>query len=343
MAASPQSLIDALESIEGRKFAVIDAAHFDDLQSQLKSLSLPFTPLYLDERDDNALAAGPHLVPLSDRDAAKAIATLCADKPAVVWWVWPDEGDDAQAAIVRHLRGINMAEIPVNRYDANPVTPGDDGGTAAALAAAKAEAEAHGHAHEGHDHDHDHPPFVPPVRYELVLFRHADANVMAMLLPLLDTTQVSRLFGKANGLVLDTPDHGGLRSYPRPQNLPDMPNGWLQIKPEQYEGLAEARLQEAAVMVQDYLQRVSPSKIKHIPKDKLAGIVHGWVRQSHSLGVRGLSSHCRWAYLQVITGGTLMNSDAVLNMMTAFAPEFSADDRVRRLLVHSAANLRRRA
>jgi hypothetical protein len=31
------SLIDALERIEGRKFAVLDAAHFDDLQSQLKA------------------------------------------------------------------------------------------------------------------------------------------------------------------------------------------------------------------------------------------------------------------------------------------------------------------
>jgi Domain of unknown function (DUF4123) len=240
MAASPQYLIDALESVPGTKFAVIDAAHFDDLQSQLKSLALPFTPLFLDERDENALAAGPHLVPLSDRDAAKAIATLCAEKPAVVWWVWPDEGEATQGNLVRHLRGINMAEIPVDRYDSDPALPGDDGGTAAALAAAKAEAAAHSHEHEGHDHGHDHPPFVPPVRYELVLFRHADANVMAMLLPLLDADQVSRLFGKASGLVLDAPDHGGLKAYPRPQNLPDMSNGWLQIRPEQYEGLGGA-------------------------------------------------------------------------------------------------------
>ncbi len=228
-------MIDALESVPGTKFAVIDAAHFDDLQSALKSLSLPFTPLYLDERDENALAAGPHLVPLADRDAAKAIAALCADKPAVVWWVWPDEGEATQGNLVRHLRGINMAEIPVDRYDAGPAQPGDDGGTAAALAAAKAEAEAHGHAHDGHDHGHDHPPFIPPVRYELVLFRHADPNVMAMLLPLLDAGQVSRLFGKANGLV----------SMPRtmaPQGLPAPaePAGHAERlaagQPEQYEG-----------------------------------------------------------------------------------------------------------
>jgi Domain of unknown function (DUF4123) len=230
------SLIDALERIEGRKFAVLDAAHFDDLQTALKALSLPFTPLYLDERDENALAAGPHLVPLPDRDAAKAVARLCAEKPAVVWWVWPDEGEATQGNLVRHLRGINMAEIPVDRYDADPARPDDDGGAAAALAAAEAEAAAHSHAHEGHDH----PPFVPPVRYELVLFRHADASVMAMLLPFLDADQVSRLFGRAAGLVLDAPDHGGLRSFPRPQDLPDMPNGWLRIRPEQYEGLGGA-------------------------------------------------------------------------------------------------------
>jgi hypothetical protein len=51
---------------------------------------------------------------------------------------------------------------------------------------------------------------------------------------------LSRLFGRAAGLVIDAPDHGDLRSYPRPQNLPDMPNGWLRIRPEQYEGLGSA-------------------------------------------------------------------------------------------------------
>jgi Domain of unknown function (DUF4123) len=334
VALTGNALLDSLEQFDGRKFAVVDAAHFDDLQGELTAAGLPFLPLYLDERDGNVQAAGPHLVALSDRNAALAVAALVKDKPAVVWWVWPDEGGETQSNLTRHLRSINMAEIPADRYDAEPET-GNDGGLAAALEAAKAEA---------HDHDgHDHPPFVPPVRYELVIFRHADPNVMAMLLPLLDAGQVSRLFGRAYGLVINAPDHGGLRSYPRPEQLPDMPNGWLRILPEQYKGLEEARLQEAAIMVQDYLQRVSRSRISHIPTEQLSGIVHGWVRQSHSLGVRGLSSHCRWAYLQVITGGKLMNSDAVLSVMTAFAPEISADDRVRRLLVHSAAWLRRRA
>lgn len=205
-------LIATLEQIEGARFAVVDAAHSDDLQKELTAASLAFVPLYLDEREGNVQAAGPHLVQLPDRNAAKRVAQIAGDKPAVVWWVWPDEGDQTQASIVRHLRGINMAEIPVDRYDAEP-KGGDDGGEAAAIAAAKAEIDAHAKAHsDDHGHDHEHLVVELPVRYELALLRHADPNVMAMLLPLLDASQVSRLFGRAAGLVIDSPDHGGLRA-----------------------------------------------------------------------------------------------------------------------------------
>lgn len=331
-------LIATLEQIEGTRFAVVDAAHFDDLQGELSAAGLPFLPLYLDEREGNVQAAGPHLVQLPDRNSAIRVAEIAGDKPAVVWWVWPDEGDQTLANIVRHLRGINMAEIPADRSDAEP-KGGDDGGAAAALEAAKAAIATH---EDGHDHDHNHAAFVPPVRNELALFRHADPNVMAMLLPLLDASQVSRLFGRANGIVLVAPEGDGLRTYPRPQELPEAPNGWLRIRPDQYEGLGNAKLHNAALMVRSYLQKVSPSKVSHLPEEKLLQVVLGWVRESHSFGVRGLPSHCRWSYLQVITGGKLLESDSVRQVMTAFVPEMSADERVRRLLVHSAAWLRRK-
>ena len=154
---------------------------------------------------------------------------------------WSDSGAETQETIFKHLRTINMAEIP-----ARP----------AVLAEARAASQAAAHMpngrdHAGHDHrDHDGDGHGAPGRFDLVLFRHADPNVMAMLLPLLDFAQVSRLFGEATGIVVDSPDAGGVRTYARPADLPERPRGWLRIRVEQYDKLGwfyQAALRKRAV------------------------------------------------------------------------------------------------
>ena len=155
-----------------RLFAVIDAAHFDDLQAELSAAKLDFQPLYLDELEAGSGAAGPHLLPALGDAQVTAIESVVGDRLACVWWLWPDEGD-AETALYRHLRALNMIEIPRDRFDAEP-----------------------GERRRG---------------YETVLFRHADPKVLATLLPVLEPEQKARLFGKAKairpgaGMLVDPP------------------------------------------------------------------------------------------------------------------------------------------
>ncbi len=104
--------------------------------------------------------------------------------------------------------------------------------------------------------------------------------------------------------MLDAPDHGGLRSFPRPQNLPDMPNGWLQIRPEQYEGLGARRKIQVAEAVCSFLAKHAAAQALHMDRDELQAFAIDCVKESLSFGVKSEASHCRWAYLQLLAAGS---------------------------------------
>jgi len=154
-------LLDLLEKLSedgSRLFAVMEGAHFENLQSDLADLGIEFRPLYITESSLENQIAGPHLVLIPNKIKIKEILALAGDKPCLVWWRWPDEGEQATDNIFKHLRSINMVEIPRDRYDAEPKSEAD---------------EDHGHEHQEEQSE-----------YEEVLFRHADPNVLVSLLPL---------------------------------------------------------------------------------------------------------------------------------------------------------------
>ncbi len=193
-----------LERLEhARVFAAIDAAKLDFLQEILTSQGLKFDPLYLDEIDAPSVASGPHLVDISGIGDLQKIQAIIGDSASCVWWIWPDE-PDAYDAIYRHLRGLNMVEIPAGRFDGEQ--PGARTG------------------------------------YEAVLFRHADPEALNGVLEVLDTGQVARLFGPALALVARTPNANDPRLFEKPEDLPLPTRGMLRIASlEQYDAIAESR------------------------------------------------------------------------------------------------------
>lgn len=166
-------LSDTLRRTPRDVFAVVDGAHFDDLPSEIRAFGLTSRALYHDAADAAGIAAGPHLVPVPDDTAIDNVVAFVGDRPAAVFWSWPD-GEDA---LYRHLRKLNRVEIPL-----------DTG--------------AYG-----------------PEEFEPVLFRHADPNVLAAVLPILELEQFGELLGAARGLVMVAPDLGGLKIVPRPKEL----------------------------------------------------------------------------------------------------------------------------
>ncbi|WP_125869617.1 hypothetical protein [Rhizobium leguminosarum] len=97
---------------------------------------------------------------------------IVRDRPALVFWMCGEGGD----VLYRHLRTINMILIPATSqidrgksYEQNPLSQEVD--------------------HAQHSGD------------ERVLFRHADANVMAQVMPSLSYANMSRVLGPADQIL----------------------------------------------------------------------------------------------------------------------------------------------
>lgn len=307
MADRGEALIALLDPIKGRKYAVVDAAHFDELQTNLTGAGLPYRPLYLDELGKNMDAAGPHLVELSDRGAARRLIAIIGDKPAVVWWVWPDEGEDPGEAIYQHLRTINMVEIPA---EPEADSPGEDE-EAEALSVADTGHEDHGY----HSHEHPQPK---PRSYDLVIFRHGDPSVMEMVLPLLDVHQVSRLFGEALAVVLSSDasvtaspqdkkvDENGFIVFARPANLPPLPRGWLRMRPRQIRALNAAKLDPDAKFAYWYVEEFMRHKLAEyyyaVSDEGKREMVLNGRRYAQSFGLRDSPSQAHFITLMWTIG-----------------------------------------
>lgn len=174
-AAVPASLGQRLNELQpeaAHLFAVLDGAQFDNLPHALLLGGFNSRSLYLDrgDNDPEQLVTAPQLLwldetagPTSRRPFAKvieALLKLTEGGPGAVFWLCRAGGD----RLYRHLRGLNMVELP-----ASALSQADHAGADTAFAPA--------------------------------LFRHADANALAQTLPCFDTHEAARFFGPAERII----------------------------------------------------------------------------------------------------------------------------------------------
>ncbi len=260
-----QLVIQALGSLPAERFAVVDGAHFDDLPKELGIWQLEHKALYLEKLGETPSTAGPYLVALPDWEAANRVLSLVAELPAVVFWSWPD----GQPSLYKHLRRINMIEIPVDDYD----------------------------------------PELP--KFDRVLFRHGDPNVMSSMLSLLNEGQFSQMLGGAAGLVMFARDEGGLRVAQRITEMGSDRQGILRISKQQYEEIEKMRVAASRKRINSYLRRHLPPPLENISDAKLNGIVISAETRGKELGFKSERGHARWAYLVMMSNGSVSKSDDV--------------------------------
>ena len=278
----------------GQVFAVVDAAHFEYLQDTLTMERFKFDPLYLDEIDNASIASGPHLVHVTGPSQIAKLREIIGDKPACVWCVWPDELG-AGEAIHRHVRGLNMVEIPKDRFD--------------------------------QDNEDERGP-----GYEAVLFRHADADVMTSMLPTLYLEQVLRLFGEAQQIIAVSRDFNGCRVFAKPEGSHSKP-GLLRLEKAQYDLLGSARQVSTELRIGNYLRHTVPEKTSHFSDAELQKIAQDRIEEARGFGVKSEGALGRWCYLQMITDGQLTQVAGVRDYM--FGQDGVAADQKVSLLLKS--------
>lgn len=293
---APTSLEDALLALDHKSapvFAVLDGAQFDSLPQELLMGDFISRPLYLDRGDNNPeqIITAPHMVWLDERpekvtgrapqDTIPALLTLIAGRPAAVFWQCPDGAD----ALYRHVRGMNMVMIP--KEFAPPADPARLG--------------------EGQQ--------TPTSSHETVLFRHADANVIAQTLPAMNPAEMARFYGPATHLLFASdPDwangHNWLQAD-RSDGLPTPQSGLLSLGSATMDGIKHARERRSLLRTAGFLRRTLPPDFQGLSEHQLEQIARSSRKSGKDLGICSAGGHQRWAYLMAITDGRVAEDHRV--------------------------------
>lgn len=211
----------------------------------------------------------------------EAILRIANGKPGLVFWI--GNASLTEDILFSHLRRLNKILVP-KEYT------GDEEATDDLLEAA-ADAEEMTAAEQNDS-------------YELVVFRHADANVMAQVFPALNEAQAARLFGPCHQLLFaPDPDWGGgVKRARKPHDLPEPPPGPLRWEPETMRAIKERRMEVSRRKVMGYLREVDPNT-EELSDAELRQRVLIYEASGNTLGLQSERAHMKWAYLMSITDG----------------------------------------
>ncbi|WP_414834317.1 hypothetical protein [Afifella sp. YEN Y35] len=270
-------------------FAVLDGAQFDDLPAALFEGDFVYRSLYLDRGDGTVdrLRTAPQLVWLDrdrnskERDNAShpssvdpeildRLLDLLAERPAVVFWQC-DIGD----RLYRHLRGINKILFPRSA-----------------------------HTDRGKS-DEPHPLSTaagrerPASPHELLVFRHADANVMAQVLPSLSSANVARILGPADQVLFAADADWAERPMrlKRSDELLPAPSGPLKLSPREVEAIGFRRAAALRSKRIRLLRRTSPSLFDDVPDDEVMSWAEQHERSGREIGLMTERGLLQWTYL----------------------------------------------
>ena len=347
--ADPNLLMDRLLAAEGPLHAVLDGAQFDNLPDALLLAGLTHRPLYMDVSGQGPQfeRAAPQLValdrqrgddgaPLPRRSALDALIGLVGERPAVVFWVCEEAGD----LIFRHLRTINVARIP--RQDGPPAGEGEgeDGGLVGRMDDLTDSVEPVGQPAP------QEPSGQEPAdgdAFEPAVFRHADANVMAQVLPSLDGLGFARLFGPA-AAILFAPDadwagRSGVMAAPRPDDLPAPPPGPLTLDAAAMKRVQARRLARSRRRIMGYLREAAPDETADMSEEELAVAAGDHMKQARSFGIETEAGMGRWSYLQLVSGGAMADDEDIRAYMGGADDGTTPDQRVQALMRSTAREL----
>ena len=292
----------------------MDGALFDDLPGELMRAGVTARSLFLDHADKEVERAGAWFVALDGDEVRAHVVGLAAKRPCAVFWECSAGAD----RMFRHLRGINMILYPKAFLPEKTDGPNETGDDEAAAAGAASRRETH----------------------EMVLFRHADPNVMAQTVPALTEVETARLLGAADSLVFlshpDWADGDGRVAMARADRSVRAPTGLLRLSEETVERIGGARHDRRHRRLSAYLRKVAPEQTEGMDDHALDKKAAEYAAEAEAYGVRSEAGQGRWCYLQLVSRGEMGRQSKITEYISQPDPSKSPDARVRDVL-HMAA------
>jgi hypothetical protein len=150
------------------------------------------------------------------------------------------------------------------------------------------------------------------------IFRHADGNVLASVLPVLDAAQFARVFGPALALTFHAPDHPDEHGWPvsravLPLRAENGPAGMLTLRIDQYAALTQQRIWKNRKFTMAYLRDAAGDETKGMPDKDLYAFVTRAEKSGFAIGLRSDFAHGLWAFFLISFGEHLASNEEVTN------------------------------
>ena len=272
-----------------------------------------------DESGGGALPVDEIDLPRQVKSRMEALLKLVADKPAVVFWV----GDRSlsEETIYRHLRGINRVVVPLEREalaGSGVSVPAEAGEMS--LAAVDAQEEALAAADFAGRRD----------RGEVVVFRHADPNVIMQVFPALSPEQVVRLMGPAEEVYF-APDEawgGNIKRGRRPVDIVAQ-GGMLRLTPGNIEAISASRMLAARRRRVEAFQRSAPHLLQGMDEREALLFMERYEKQARAYGLKTERGFFQWTYLMSASNGRFIEAPDIRQNLKGGNPDARLDDMMR--------------
>lgn len=292
-------IADTIRNNDGLWFAVFDAAQVENAIQNLETSGLSYRCLYIGIDDKQSLKnTAPYLISLQHTPMDKNSDPLLLDRiidltsnklSSLVFWKC-DKGEDV---LYKHLRGINMVDIPLQNNDRTLSN-----------------------------------------KFEHVVLRHADANVMAQVMPALSHTELMHCIGPAD-YVLFKPDniwHTKLIHAQRDSNWSEAENTVLRISIPSYQKVISNREQGIINKIEKHLTNVIWEQ--NTSTTTLHNIAVNSFIEAKQNGIKTEGGFYRWSFFYYISNGEYFKYAQAKAFLTDKSIGSTVDERVKFLMKH---------
>jgi hypothetical protein len=331
-----------------RLYAILDGALFPDLPGTLRKARLWAAPLVRESADADLVSAGPWIVDPN----VEGIDVIDGDGEAA---------DLSDETLARHAGAL--AQKAKAALDAGEESLFDPAGCAWRAADPAPQLAALFEIASGSpgivvwcggagltlDHLIQHLRGLGKIRLvrsddpstaEMVLFRHADSNVLAQILPALSPVQFSRLLGPAERLLFFpvAPWSERFGQASRTADLPRPPSGPLEIDAATIVAVENARAERSRLRIAAYLREAAPDRTTGMPDTALLELTRRSDAKAAELGIVTERGRGYFSYLMLLTQGKIAESPEVCAVIAH--GDSRPDNQVRRLMRETAHAVR---
>ncbi|MFD1747382.1 hypothetical protein ACFSE1_18070 [Rhizobium helianthi] len=242
----------------------------------------------------------------------KHLLAFCDDASAIVFWI--GDASLTEEVLYRHLRSINKIIIPSASETANfsrkiPETNEDIAGEEREPTEAVGKTE------------------------ELVVFRHADPDVMMQILPVLDLDQAVRLFGPADQIVFGPAAiwGGGVKRARRPSDAVSKAR-WLHLTGRNLSDIRDTRVLAARYRRIAVFRRSAPHLLEGMNDRQALAFMERHEAQAREIGLKTERGFFQWTYLMSASNDEFIRSPEIGAYIKTGNPDARLDD----IMLHMA-------